>query len=93
MRNVDRDTIRDQRAADASLFLDNPNVGVVHDISRYVRKLDNRLSVPKFIKFEDPNCNSYEKLSPLKVTEHSLSPRQRNKRNSGTYSSLNNGIS
>lgn len=65
MRNQ-RDTIRDQRAADASLFLDNPNGNVVSDISRYVRKLDNRLSVPKFIKFEDPNCNSQERMSPVK---------------------------
>jgi hypothetical protein len=66
MRIEERDYIRDRKAAENSLFLDNPNQHVVSDISRYVRKLDDRLSVPKFIKFEDPNNQSLTRLSPLR---------------------------
>jgi len=48
----------DNRAAKLALMKENPSVEDIGQISRYIRKLDQRLSVPRNIK-ESPS-------SPLK---------------------------
>lgn len=47
-----------------ALLKDNPSVDNLKDVTRYMNKLDHRLSVPKFIRFETEN------LSPV------ISPRR-----------------
>jgi hypothetical protein len=67
-----RATLQDHKIAETALMLDNPTNGHLNDISRYIKKLDDRLSIPKFNKFDDPNNSLGRSNSPL---ARSLSPK------------------
>lgn len=77
---------KDENAANMALLLDNPSFSNINDISRYIKKLDNRLSVPKFVKTETTGSmltratSSRNDLIPRRCTntqQQSMSPERK----------------
>lgn len=58
---------KDQQVAKMALMKDNPNSSSIKNISKYVKKLDERLSVPKTMKIENPEEQTSNMLKKMSV--------------------------
>ena len=62
-----RKTLTDNKIAETALMLDKRTCGHLNDISRYIKKLDSRLSVPKFNKLDEANSPG-KSYSPARLS-------------------------
>ena len=58
---------KDQEIAKMALMKDNPNSSSIKNISKYVKKLDERLSVPKTMRIENPEEQTASILKKMSV--------------------------